>query len=83
MCNFHHLLTQPLHSSEQHTRANLEFSSNFAFNDGMNESVVKGVATTLMTLLHSRGQSAKLKVNTVYINGGLVLSLIKQGVINF
>merc|ERR1712051_351815 len=23
------LLTQPLHSSEQHTRANLEFSSNF------------------------------------------------------
>ena len=24
------LLTQPLHSSEQHTRANLEFSSNFA-----------------------------------------------------
>mgnify|MGYP001244204794 FL=1 len=25
------LLTQPLHSSEQHTRANLEFSSNFAY----------------------------------------------------
>jgi hypothetical protein len=23
------LLTQPLHSSEQHTKANLEFSSNF------------------------------------------------------
>ena len=34
MCNFHYvfgllLRTQPLHSSEQHTRANLEFSSNF------------------------------------------------------
>ena len=26
------LLTQPLHSSEQHTRANLEFSSNFDSN---------------------------------------------------
>ena len=25
------LLTQPLHSSEQHTRANLEFSSDFGF----------------------------------------------------
>ena len=25
------LLTQPLHSSEQHTRANLEFSSDFEF----------------------------------------------------
>ena len=25
------LLTQPLHSSEQHTRADLEFSSDFAF----------------------------------------------------
>ena len=25
------LLTQPLHSSEQHTRANLEFSSNFEY----------------------------------------------------
>ena len=25
------LLTQPLHSSEQHTRANLEFSSNFGY----------------------------------------------------
>ena len=33
MCNFHYLLlTQPLHSSEQHTRANLEFSSNFGLN---------------------------------------------------
>ena len=34
MCNFYYLLgllllTQPLNSSEQHTRANLEFSSNF------------------------------------------------------
>ena len=38
---------------------------------------------TFMTLLHSRGQSAKLKVNTVYINGGSVSPLIKQGVINF
>ena len=28
------LLTQPLHSSEQHTRANLEFSSNFEFTEG-------------------------------------------------
>ena len=27
------LLTQPLNSSEQHTRANLEFSSNFGFFD--------------------------------------------------
>ena len=25
------LLTQPLHSSEQHIRANLEFSSNFDY----------------------------------------------------
>ena len=27
------LLTQPLHSSEQHTRANLEFSSNFGYSN--------------------------------------------------
>jgi hypothetical protein len=32
MCNLFGLLllTQPFHSSEQHTRANLEFSSDFA-----------------------------------------------------
>ena len=30
------LLTQPLHSSEQQTRANLEFSSNFAIAQGVN-----------------------------------------------
>ena len=36
-----------------------------------------------MTLSQNRGQIAKLKVNTAYINGGLVSPLMKQDVINF
>ena len=43
------LLTQPLHSSEQHTRANLEFSSNFDFLYDQ----AKTFKTSQVALMHS------------------------------
>ena len=58
------LLTQPLHSSEQHTRVNLEFSSNFDkhIGDGM---VMHGRCVDISYFHH-------LKIfQTVYMNSPL------------
>ena len=62
------LLTQPLHSSEQHIRANLEFSSNF---DGFMSNLIKKSWTDSTTHMKLACYAVLVHSRTVNLCSGL------------
>ena len=64
------LLTQPLHSSEQHTRANLEFSNNFALGTG-----IFSQGRVLPEYMHLIGKKTYLKCAVFDITFGQIATM--------